>query len=108
MKAGRVTLCGAKGVPDADRRAVRGGSTASQIALGGRRIAVRRPRASSRGDGELALPGFEWAAGLDPLDAATLAPARLLTRRTTAWKASSPLEERTRMSAISRGCVKTP
>ncbi|WP_139019197.1 hypothetical protein [Acidovorax radicis] len=42
MQADRVALCGLKGVPDAGRRAVPGGSTASQIVLGGRRIAVRR------------------------------------------------------------------
>lgn len=49
MKADRVTLCGPKGVPDAGRRAVRGNSTARQIELGCQRIAVRRPRARSRG-----------------------------------------------------------
>lgn len=59
MKADRVALCGPKGVPDAGRRAVRGGSTASQIVLGGRCIAVRRPRARSRGGG--------WRTGLAQL-----------------------------------------
>lgn len=93
MKADRVTPCGPKGVPDAGRRAVCGGSTASQIVLGGRRIAVRRPRARSRGDGELALPSFEWAAGCNPLVAATLDPARLLTRRTTACEGKQSFGE---------------
>ncbi len=55
-------LGGAKGVPDAQRRAVRGGSAASQVVLGGQRIAVRRPRARSVTEGELSLPSFEWAA----------------------------------------------
>ncbi|MCZ8112560.1 MAG: IS1634 family transposase, partial [Rubrivivax sp.] len=73
MESDRIALCGPKGVPDAQRRAVRGGSTASQVVLGGQRIAVRRPRARSLSDGELALPSFEWAASGDPLDAATLA-----------------------------------
>ena len=45
MEADRIALCGPKGVPDAARHAVRGGSTASQVVLGGQRIAVRRPRA---------------------------------------------------------------
>src|SRR5512145_275622 len=61
MEADRIALCGPKGVPDAARRAVRGGSTASQVVLGGQRIAVRRPRARSRSKGELALPSYEWA-----------------------------------------------
>ena len=62
MEAERIALCGPKGVPDAARRAVRGGSTASQIALGGQRIAVRRPRARSSSKGEFTLPSYEWAA----------------------------------------------
>ena len=83
MESDRVALCGASGVPDARRRAVRGGTTASQVVLGGQRIAVRRPRARSLTEGELALPSFEWAAHSDPLDAATMAAmaAGVSTRR---------------------------
>jgi putative transposase len=83
MEADRIALCGAKGVPDTARRAVRGGTTASQVVLGGQRIAVRRPRARSTTEGELALRSFEWAAGGDPLDAATMAAiaAGVSTRR---------------------------
>jgi len=73
MEADRVVLCGPKGVPDADRRAVRGGSTHSAVVLGGQRIAVRRPRARAVDAGELELPTFAWAAAGDPLDAATMA-----------------------------------
>jgi hypothetical protein len=72
MEADRMALCGPKGVPDARRRAVRGGITASQVALGGQRIAVRRLRARSKVQGELVLPSFEWAACDDPLNAATM------------------------------------
>lgn len=83
MEADRVALCGAKGVPDAARCATRGGSTRSQVVLGGQRIAVRRPRARSLTEGELPLPGFEWAASGDPLEAATMAAtaAGVSTRR---------------------------
>jgi putative transposase len=70
MEDERVALCGAKGVPDEDRHAVRGGSTCSRVVLGGQRIAVRRLRARSLHDGELALGSFEWAAATDPLNAA--------------------------------------
>ncbi len=83
MEADRIALCGPKGVPDAARRAVRGGSTASQVVLGGQRVAVRRVRARSMAEGELMLPSFEWAACADPLDAATMAAiaAGVSTRR---------------------------
>jgi len=73
MEADRVALCGPTGVPDADRRAVRGGSTRSAVVLGGQRIGVKRPRARCVDAGELELPSFAWAAGTDPLDTATMA-----------------------------------
>jgi transposase-like protein len=73
MEADRIALCGPKGVPDANRRAVHGGSTPSSVVLGGQRISVRRPRARAMDAGELELPSFAWAAGADPLEAATMA-----------------------------------
>jgi putative transposase len=73
MEADRAALCGPKGVPDTDRRAGRAGSTPSSVVLGGQRISVRRPRARAVDAGELELPSFSWAAGTDPLDAATMA-----------------------------------
>jgi putative transposase len=72
MELDRVVLCGAKGVPNAQRVAVRGGHTRSQIVLGGQRIPMRRPRAHRLDAGELELPTFTWATDRDPLDAATL------------------------------------
>jgi hypothetical protein len=83
MEADRVALCGTKGVPDANRRAVRGGSTASRVVLGGQCIGMRRLRARSLDEGELALPTFEWVAAADALNAATMAAiaAGVSTRR---------------------------
>jgi hypothetical protein len=66
MEADRVALCGANNVPDASRKAVRGGTTRSSVVLGGQRIAIAKPRARSLQRGELALPTFAWAAGTDP------------------------------------------
>ena len=73
MEADRVALCGPKGVPDVDRRAVRAGSTRSAVVLGGQRIGVKRPRARGVEAGELELPSFGWASDTDPLNAATMA-----------------------------------
>lgn len=83
METDRVSLCGAKGVPDPHRLAVRGGHTRAQVVLGGQRIGVRRPRARHLLDGELALPSYAWASASDPLDDATLAAiaAGVSTRR---------------------------
>jgi len=110
MEADRMALCGPKGVPDAHRRATRGGSTSSQVVLGGQRIAVRRPRARSKSEGELALPSFEWAAGSDPLDAATMAAiaAGVSTRRYASTQEPIPEVHKPRAaskSAVSRRFV---
>jgi putative transposase len=83
MEADRAALCGAKGVPDANRRTSRSGHTAGAVVLGGQRLSIKRPRARSIEQGELQLPSYAWAAGRDPLDAATLAAiaAGVSTRR---------------------------
>jgi transposase-like protein len=110
MEADRIALCGPKGVPDAARRAVRGGTTASQVVLGGQRIAVRRPRARSKSKGELELPSFEWAACADPLDAATMAAiaAGVSSRRYGSTQEPVPLAHKPKAaskSAVSRRFV---
>jgi hypothetical protein len=51
MEADRVALCGPKGVPHADRRAVRGGTTRSAVVLGGQRIAGAASTCASGGRG---------------------------------------------------------
>src|SRR5437870_2024475 len=45
MEEDRRRLCGTKWLPNPQRTAQRGGSTASEITLGGRRLPVRRLRA---------------------------------------------------------------
>jgi transposase-like protein len=72
MEREREVLCGQKWIPNAQRRAVRGGTTKSEVTLGGRRIEMRRLRARSVHGAELRLPSFDFAASRDPLDARTL------------------------------------
>ncbi len=105
MEAERTVLCGPKGVPDAERAAYRGGHTRSWVTLGGRRIAIARPRARAAQAGELALPSFTWAAQDDPLDAATLAAmaARVSTRRYHTML--DPLPAGAAQGAVSRSAV---
>src|SRR5216683_903950 len=83
MEEDRVALCGPKGAPDPSRSAYRGGHTQSWVTLGGRKIAVSRPRARALEAAELGLPTFAWAAQTDPLNAATIAAisAGVSTRR---------------------------
>jgi len=67
MEADRMALCGPRGVHDAGP--LRFGFTRSEITRGGRRVAIRRPRV--RGQSEMELPSFGWAADRDPLDQTT-------------------------------------
>src|SRR3990172_9230151 len=72
MEHDRTALCGPAGRHDADRQAVRAGSTESAIVLGGRRIGMLRPRVRSVEQREVRLPSFEAASKQDPLDRHTL------------------------------------
>lgn len=105
MENERTALCGAKGLPDAARRAYRGGHTRSQVVLGGRRIAIARPRARAVAAGELSLPTFTWAAGTDPLDRATISAiaAGVSTRRYQ--RTLDPLPAPEAQSAVSKSAV---
>jgi transposase-like protein len=105
MEAERAALCGPKGCPDASRSAYRGGHTRSQIVLGGRRIAIARPRARAVAAGELKLPTFAWAAQADPLQRATIAAiaAGVSTRRYE--RTLDPLPPKEVQSAVSKSAV---
>jgi putative transposase len=55
-----TTLCGPKGRHDPQRTAVRHGSEAGSVTLGGRRVPVRRPRVrAADGSGEVAVATYE-------------------------------------------------
>jgi len=71
MEHDREAICGPKGKHDPERKAVRAGSTRSEVTLGGRRIPMRRLRARDA-RGEVALPSFVFASDRDPLDRHTL------------------------------------
>lgn len=110
MEADRVELCGAKGRPNAERRALRGGHTRSWVTLGGRQVAVQRPRARAVAGDELSLESFRWAAGVDPLNEASLAAiaAGVSTRRYAGTLDRLPEEQAQRSvskSAVSRRFV---
>jgi len=105
MEAERTALCGPQGRPDASRAAYRGGHTCSQVVLGGRRIAMARPRARALDAGELSLPTFAWAAQADPLNHATIAAiaAGVSTRRYETTLDRLPPDEA--QAAVSKSAV---
>jgi putative transposase len=112
MEQDRTELCGPKGVPDKDRRAVRGGTTPASVVLRGQRIPIERPRVRDRHRGEVALPSYQWASERDPLDAATMAAvaAGVSTRRYASIERTVPdpfaaKRDATAKSSVSRRFV---
>jgi len=67
MEEDRTTVCGARYAHEPDRAASRAGSVASEVVLGGRKVALRRPRVRADGH-EVALPTFQVLAQADPLN----------------------------------------
>ena len=72
MEQDREDLCGPRWKRDPDRKAGRAGTTKSEVTLGGRRIAIPRPRVRSQAGHELELPSYAFAANRDPLNHHTL------------------------------------
>ena len=72
MEQDREALCGPRGKRDPERSAGRGGTTQSEVTLGGRRIPIARPRARTIEGQELELPTFAFASSRDPMDRHTL------------------------------------
>ena len=77
-------LVGPKGRHNPDRAAVRHGSEAGRVTLGGRRVRVQRPRVrTADGTGELSVPSYQAFACTDLLDQLAVEPmlAKLSCRR---------------------------
>ena len=73
MEEERTALVDPRSKPNAERTAVRHGHESGEVTLGGRRVAVRRPRArSTDGSTEIPLTTYEHFADRDPLTRAVL------------------------------------
>jgi putative transposase len=67
LEEDRTALCGPRYAHEPDRPASRAGTTPSEVVLGGRKVAIQRPRVRTSA-GEVALPTFQTMAATDPLD----------------------------------------
>lgn len=72
LEAERTKLCGERYKHDGSRRATRGGTTRGELAFGGRRVAVRRPRVVDREGQEVPLTTWTELSSTDPLDTRAL------------------------------------
>lgn len=68
LEEDRDRVCGPKHARVADRGVTRGGTVRGELILGGRRVAVRRPRARRVDGGEVRLPAYERLRSEDPLE----------------------------------------
>src|SRR5205814_8663872 len=67
LEEDRTAICGPRYQHRAERQASRAGTAPSEVTLGGRKVAIRRPRV--RHDGaEVPLPTFQLMASADPLN----------------------------------------
>jgi len=66
LETERSRLCGERYVHDGQREAWRSGYAPGELAMGGRRVSVRRPRVRGKA-GELVLPSWKRFAEQDPL-----------------------------------------
>ena len=63
----RTAICGERYRHRVERQASRAGTVPSEVVLGGRKVALRRPRARAHG-AEVPLPTFQTMASEDPLN----------------------------------------
>src|SRR5438552_18435030 len=67
LEADRTAICGPRYQHQATRHASRTGTVPSEVVLGGRKVAIRRPRVRADGE-EIPLPTFQAMADVDPLN----------------------------------------
>ena len=67
LEEDRAAVCGPRYTHQPARQAYRTGQTPSQVVLGGRKVAIRRPRARRAGE-EVPLPTARACANADPLN----------------------------------------
>ena len=68
LEEDRTALCGSRYARQAERTASRAGTVPSEVVVGGRKVAIQRPRVRADGH-EVPLPTFQTLAQVDPLNA---------------------------------------
>jgi transposase-like protein len=103
-----IGLCGSKGHHDPNRSAVRHGTEAGSVVLGGRTVGVRRPRVRTVDNtAEVPVPAYGVFASTELLDALALERmmAKLSTRRYRAGLKPVGTEVEARAGSTSRSSV---
>jgi putative transposase len=111
LEADRTALCGERYVRDGDRTATRAGHASGELAMGGRRVGVVRPRVRGKDGREVPLPTWEHFRDQDPLTSRAVEQmlVGVTTRRYARSLEPAPARVKTRgtsKSAVSRRFVK--
>ena len=108
MDADVSAVCGPKGKHDPDRTAVRHGTENGSVTLGGRRVAVQRPRMrAADGSGEVPVPAYELFSSTEVLGRMAMERmlAGLSTRRYPAGLEPVGVEVERAATATSKSAV---
>jgi transposase-like protein len=112
LEEDRTAICGPRYAHDPERAASRAGTVQSEVVMGGRKVAIQRPRVRTT-TGEVPLPTFKTMAATDPLDRRVVEQmlVGVATRRYARSLEPVGPEMRTRgtsKSAVSRRVVARP
>ncbi len=101
----REALCGPRYRHQRERAALRGGHSESSLVLGGRRIAVQRPRARSSAGSELVLPSWRAFSARAPLDQRAVEQMVLGVSTRGYARSLEPLPAKVRVRGVRRSVV---
>ena len=109
LEEDRAAVCGPRYAHQPARQAYRTGHTPSQVVLGGRKVAIRRPRARRAGE-EVPLPTARAFANADPLNRRVVDQRLIGVATRQSARSLEPLgadvtTRGTSKSAVSRRCV---
>ncbi|HXV67457.1 MAG TPA: IS256 family transposase [Nitrospira sp.] len=105
LEEDRKRLCGRKGSPDPDRQATRYGYDDGSVVLGGRRVAVRKPRVRSVAGEEIPLPTYRHFNREDPLAGRALEQMILGVSTRNFSRSLEPLPQEAEEQAVRRSSV---
>ena len=105
LEEDRNRLCGPKGFPDPGRQATRYGYDDGSVVLGGRRLAVRKPRVRSMAGEEVSLPSYQQFNREDPLTGRALEQMILGVSTRNYSRSLEPLPETVKEQGVQRSSV---
>ena len=105
LEEDRTKLCGLRYEHDGDRRATRAGHVEGELAMGGRRVRVRRPRVRGADGRDVPLETWERFADADPLTPRAVEQMVLGVSTRNYARSLEPAPSQTRTRGTSKSAV---